>query len=90
MLLAHRSPNEGEDERARRAATFGADHAIVRGVSDDDRAVMERLAALEAEVKADADAQRARKEAALAKLREQRAAAAGRARGAARKRRPRS
>ncbi len=35
---------------------------------------MERLAALEAEVKADADAQRARKEAALAKVREQRAA----------------
>lgn len=34
---------------------------------------MERLAALEAEVKGDADAQRARKEAALAKVREQRA-----------------
>ena len=34
---------------------------------------MERLAALEAEVKADADAQRARKEAALAKVREERA-----------------
>ena len=34
---------------------------------------MERLAALEAEVKADADAQLARKEAALAKVREQRA-----------------
>lgn len=34
---------------------------------------MERLAALEAEVKSDADAQRARKEAALAKVREQRA-----------------
>jgi hypothetical protein len=34
---------------------------------------MERLAALEAEVKADADAARARKEAALAKVREQRA-----------------
>jgi hypothetical protein len=42
-------------------------------VSDDDQAVMKRLAALEAEVKADADAQRARKEAALAKVREQRA-----------------
>jgi hypothetical protein len=42
-------------------------------VSEDDRAVMERLAALEAEVKADADAQRARKDAALVKLREQRA-----------------
>lgn len=35
---------------------------------------MERLAALEAEVKADADAQRARKAAALAKLRDQRVA----------------
>jgi len=34
---------------------------------------MERLAALEAEVKADAEAQRARKQAALAKVREQRA-----------------
>ncbi len=34
---------------------------------------MERLAALEAEVKADADTQRSRKEAALAKVREQRA-----------------
>ena len=34
---------------------------------------MERLAALEAEVKADADAQRSRKEAALSKVREQRA-----------------
>lgn len=33
---------------------------------------MDRLAALEAEVKADADAQRARKDAALAKLRDQR------------------
>jgi hypothetical protein len=43
-------------------------------VADDDRAVMERLAALEAEVKADSDAQKARKEAALAKVREQRAA----------------
>lgn len=40
---------------------------------DDDRAVMERLAALEAEVKADADAQRVRKEAALVKVREERA-----------------
>jgi len=35
---------------------------------------MERLAALEAEVKADAEAKRVRKEAAMAKLREQRAA----------------
>lgn len=42
-------------------------------MSEDDRAVMDRLAALEAEVKADADAQRARKEAAIAKVREQRA-----------------
>jgi hypothetical protein len=41
--------------------------------AEDDRALMERLAALEAEVKADGDAQRARKEAALAKVREQRA-----------------
>jgi hypothetical protein len=43
-------------------------------VADDDRAVLDKLAALEAEVKADADAQRARKDAALAKLRAQRAA----------------
>jgi len=42
-------------------------------VSEDDRALMERLAALEAEVKADADAQRARKEVALQKVREQQA-----------------
>jgi hypothetical protein len=42
--------------------------------ADDDRAVMERLAALEAEVKADASAQNARKAAALAKVKEQRAA----------------
>jgi hypothetical protein len=41
-------------------------------VADDDRALMERLAALEAEVKADADAQSARKAAAAAKLRDQR------------------
>jgi len=41
-------------------------------VTDDDRALMDRLAALEAEVKADADAQRARKEAALVKVREER------------------
>jgi hypothetical protein len=51
---------------------IAADHAIVALVADDDRAVMDRLAALEAEVKADADAQRARKEAAMAKLRDQR------------------
>lgn len=43
-------------------------------MSEDDRALMERLAALEAEVKADADAQRARKEAALEKVKAQRAA----------------
>jgi hypothetical protein len=43
-------------------------------VADDDRAVLDKLAALDAEVKADADAQRVRKEAALAKLRAQRAA----------------
>jgi hypothetical protein len=42
-------------------------------VPDDDRAVMDRLASLEAEVKADADAQRVRKEAAMAKVREDRA-----------------
>jgi hypothetical protein len=41
-------------------------------VADDDRDVMERLAALEAEVKADTDAQSVRKAAALAKLRDQR------------------
>jgi hypothetical protein len=41
-------------------------------VADEDRAVMERLAALEAEVKADADAAGARKAAALTKLRDQR------------------
>jgi len=49
-----------------------ADHAIVDAVPDDDRAVLDRLAALEAEVKADADAQQARKAAALGKLRDQR------------------
>lgn len=42
-------------------------------MADDDRAVLDKLAALDAEVKADADAHRARKEAALAKLRAQRA-----------------
>lgn len=45
-------------------------------MSEDDRAVMERLAALEAEVKADEAARRARKEAALEKVRAQRAAQA--------------
>ena len=43
-------------------------------MTDDDSAMRAKLAALEAEVRADADAQRARKEAALAKVREQRAA----------------
>jgi hypothetical protein len=42
-------------------------------VADDEAALQAKLAALEAEVKADADAQRARKDAALAKAREQRA-----------------
>jgi hypothetical protein len=42
-------------------------------VADDDRAVRERMAALEAEVKADADAQRARKDGAMQKLRAQQA-----------------
>ena len=51
---------------------IAADHAIVEAVADDDRALMDRLAALEAEVTADADAQRARKAAAVAKLRDQR------------------
>ncbi|MEO7732447.1 MAG: hypothetical protein ABIY55_15870 [Kofleriaceae bacterium] len=41
-------------------------------MADDDRALMERLAALEAEVTADAEAQSARKAAAVAKLRDQR------------------
>jgi hypothetical protein len=40
-------------------------------VADDDRVARERLAALEAEVKAEADAARARKDEALARLREQ-------------------
>ena len=44
-------------------------------MSEDDRALMERLAALEAEVKSDADAQRARKELALEKVRAHQAAA---------------
>jgi hypothetical protein len=42
-------------------------------VAEDDRDVRERLAALEAEVKAEADAARARKDAALERLREQQA-----------------
>ena len=42
-------------------------------MSEDDRALMDRLAALEAEVKADAEVKQQRKDAALAKLREQKA-----------------
>ncbi len=42
-------------------------------MSDDDEAVMKRLAALEVEVKAKTDADKARKDAALAKVRDQRA-----------------
>jgi hypothetical protein len=49
------------------------DHAIVEVVSADEREVLARLAALEAEVKADADARRARREEALAKVRAERA-----------------
>jgi len=50
------------------------DHAIVSGVSaDDDREILARMAALEAEVKAEADAHRVRKDQALAKLRAQKA-----------------
>ncbi len=45
-------------------------------MSEEERAIRERLAALEQEVKAEASAQRARKEAALAKVRAQRAASA--------------
>jgi hypothetical protein len=43
-------------------------------VSEDERAVRERLAALEMEVKAEAEAHRARKDAALTRLRAERAA----------------
>ncbi|CAN5511157.1 hypothetical protein BH11MYX1_BH11MYX1_37760 [soil metagenome] len=42
-------------------------------MADDDRAVRERLAALDAEVRADGDAQRARKDAAMQKIRAQQA-----------------
>jgi hypothetical protein len=45
-------------------------------VSEDERAIRKRLAALESEVKAEASAKQARKEAALAKLRAERAARA--------------
>jgi hypothetical protein len=64
------STSTGHHERS----DIWTDHAIVEGVSEDDRAVMERLAALEAEVKADAQAQQQRREAAMAKVKEQRAA----------------
>ena len=74
MLLASAAAHEQRRATSDSAQRHWPDHAIVQGVADDDRAVIERLAALEAEVKADADAQRARKEAALAKVREQRAA----------------
>ncbi len=46
-------------------------HSLV--VADDDRVARERLAALEAEVKAEAGAARARKDEALARLCEQQA-----------------
>lgn len=49
-------------------------------MSEEERAIRERLAALEQEVKAEASAQRARKEAALAKVRAQRAASTAPAR----------
>lgn len=49
-------------------------------MSEDERAIRERLKALEQEVKAEASAQRARKEAALAKVRAQRAASTAPAR----------
>lgn len=49
-------------------------------MSEEERAIRERLAALEQEVKAEASAQRVRKEAALAKVRAQRAAASAPAR----------
>lgn len=56
--------------------TPGANHAIVFLVSEDERALRQRLAALESEVKAEAQAQaaqKARKEAALERLRAERA-----------------
>ena len=43
-------------------------------MADDDAAVKAKLAALDAEVRADADAQRVRREAAMTKVKEQRAA----------------
>lgn len=48
------------------------DHAIVTDVSADDRELRDRLAALEAEVKAESDAKRALKEQALVKVRAER------------------
>src|SRR5688572_7636986 len=73
MSLAHALAIATTTASGDRRHDICRDHAIVSDVSDDDRAVMERLAALEAEVKADADAQRVRKEAALAKVRDERA-----------------
>jgi hypothetical protein len=70
LLLPHASVKQTRSEPRRR--DISRDHAIVRDVTDDDRAVMERLAALEAEVKGDVEAQRVRKEAALAKVRAER------------------
>lgn len=58
-------------------------------MSEEERAIRERLAALEQEVKAEASAQRVRKEAALAKVRAQRAAAAAAAKPAPPKAAPR-
>lgn len=52
-------------------------------MSEEERAIRERLAALEQEVKAEASAQRARREAALAKVRAQRAASSAQSRPAA-------
>jgi hypothetical protein len=53
-------------------------HAIVRLVSEEERALRERLAALESEVKTEVDAERARKEAALEMVRAERATRAAR------------
>src|SRR5690606_37780854 len=63
----------GKHDGGQRAQQHSGRSCHSPGVSDGDRAVMERLAALEAEVKADAAASRGRKEAALAKVRAERA-----------------
>ncbi len=75
QLIASATENENENENVRDVVRgdIARDHAIVFDVSEDDRAVMERLAALEAEVKADALAQQSRKALAIDKVREQRA-----------------